>query len=199
MDATVHLVRHGKVENPKGVIYGRIAGFHLSELGRRQAGAAGQHLKDRDVGAIWASPLERAQETAEAIAKHHPSIEITTDDRLIESLNNFEGSARNLWVLLRNPRNWWHLRNPVGPSWGETFPDIRERMLEAIGEAVQAAEGREVIIVSHQTPTLVARFGLAKRNIPPWLGFAPCQTGSVTSMAIKDGKVLSASYFAPPG
>lgn len=199
MNATIHLVRHGKVENPKGVIYGRIAGFHLSSLGKEQAAAAGEHLKGRDVGAIWASPLERAQETAEAIAKHHPLIEVTTDDRLIESLNNFEGSARNLLVLLRNPRNWWHLRNPVGPSWGETFIDIKKRMLEAIGEAVEAAGGREVIIVSHQTPTLVARFALAGRNIPPWLGFTPCQTGSVTSLTVNDGKVLSANYFAPPG
>ena len=199
MNTTVHLVRHGKVENPKGVIYGRIAGFHLSDLGQQQAAAAGEYLKGRDVGAIWASPLERAQETAAAIAAHHPDIEITTDDRLIESLNNFEGSARNVLVLLRNPRNWWHLRNPVGPSWGETFTDIRKRMLEAIEEAAESAGGREVIIVSHQTPTLVARFGLARRNIPPWLGFAPCQTGSVTSMTLKDGKVLGAEYFAPPG
>lgn len=199
MNSTIHLVRHGKVENPHGVIYGRIAGFHLSELGKEQAAAAGEHLRDRDVGAIWASPLERAQETAQAIAAHHPELEITTDDRLIESLNNFEGSARNVLVLLRNPRNWWHLRNPVGPSWGETFAVIRERMMSAITDAVEAAGGREVVIVSHQTPTLVARFALARRNIPPWLGFAPCSTGSVTTMTVRDGKLLKAEYFAPPG
>lgn len=196
MNTTIHLVRHGEVENPKGVIYGRLPGYNLSERGQRQAEAAGDHLAERDVGAIWASPLERAQATAAAIAAHHP-IEITTDERLIESGTTLEGVGKSVLAFARSPRLWWALRNPWAPSWGETFAEIKVRMMAAIEEAVRMADGREVIIVSHQTPVLVARAALHKRRRPPWLGGEPCRTGSVTTMELRDGAVVSARYYAP--
>ncbi|HEU4480291.1 MAG TPA: histidine phosphatase family protein, partial [Actinomycetota bacterium] len=183
---------------PKGVIYGRLPGYHLSERGQRQADAAAERLRERDVGAIWVSPLERAQETAQAIARAHEPIEIVTDERLIESHTTLEGIGRSLRAFVGSPRHWWHLRNPLRPSWGESFSEIRVRMTAAIRDAVAAAAGREVVIVSHQTPVLVARFALARRNVPPWLGLTPCGTGSVTTMVLEDGKVRSATYFAPP-
>jgi len=199
---TIHLVRHGEVENPKGIIYGRLPGFHLSERGQRQAQAAARHLADADIGAIWASPLERAQETATPIAVAH-GLEITTDDRLLESVNSFEGFGRTAYALLRNPRNWWHFRNPMKPSWGESFRDIAARMTAAIGDAIATSGGREVVVVSHQTPTVVARNALARRRMPPWLPFVPCQTGSITTLILENGvlesgKVLKATYVAPP-
>ena len=197
MTTTIHLVRHGEVENPKGVIYGRLPGYNLSERGTLQAEAAGRRLAERDIGAIWASPLERAQETAAAIAEHH-AVEITTDDRLIESDTTLEGVGKTLWAFARSPRHWWKLRNPWRPSWGETFVEIKLRMMAAIDEAVAASGGREVVIVSHQTPVLVARAALSKRRGPPWLGGTPCTTGSVTTLEMEDGAVVSASYFAPP-
>jgi broad specificity phosphatase PhoE len=197
MDGTVHLVRHGKVENPTGVIYGRLPGFNLSELGQEQALAAAERLRDRDVGAVWASPLERAQETASAIAEPH-GLEVLTDERLIESATTLEGIGRSLGSFLRSPKHWWHLRNPLAPSWGESFTDIRKRMVEAVEEALEQAGGRGVVIVSHQTPVQVARLALARRNVPPWMiGAAPCSTGSVTSLVLENGRVVSASYFAP--
>ena len=197
MTHTIHLVRHGEVENPTGIIYGRLPGFNLSARGQRQAEAAARRLADDDIGAIWSSPLERAQETAAAIAAVH-GIDITTDDRLLESINSFEGVGRTAYALLRNPRHWWRLRNPMKPSWGESFGDIRARMTSAISDAMAASGGRGVVIVSHQTPTIVARNSLARRRVPPWLPFTPCQTGSVTTLVLEEGKVVSASYFAPP-
>jgi len=196
VNATIHLVRHGEVENPKGVIYGRLPGYNLSERGQRQAEAAGERLADRDVGAIWASPLERAQATAQAIAVHH-SVEITTDDRLTESATTLEGVGKTLAAFLRSPRHWWALRNPWAPSWGETFAEIRVRMMAAVEEAVRVAQGREVVVVSHQTPVMVARSAIQKRRGPPWLGGAPCATGSITSLEVANDAVVSATYYAP--
>ncbi len=198
MSVTIHLVRHGEVENPKGVIYGRLPGYHLSERGLRQAEAAADRLAEADLGVLWASPLERAQETAQAIGSRHPGIEIVTDERIIESDTTVEGVGRSVMAFLRSPRHWWHFRNPWGPSWGESFVEIRARMMAAIEDAVEQAEGREVAVVSHQTPVLVARLALARRRVPPWLAFTPCGTGSVTTLVLEDGKVLKASYFAPP-
>ena len=196
MNVTIHLVRHGQVANPTNVIYGRLPGFHLSEKGRKQAEAAGQRLADRDIGVIWASPLERAQETAAAIAAHH-DVEIVTDERLIESGTTLEGVGRNVLMLFKAPKHWWSLRNPIRPSWGESFAEIRARVMDAVNEAVGSSGGREVVIVAHQTPVLVARLALAKRRVPPWLSGVPCTTGSVTTMVMEGDRVVSASYFEP--
>jgi broad specificity phosphatase PhoE len=192
----LHLVRHGEVENPKGVIYGRLPGYNLSERGHRQGEAAGRFLATADLGALWSSPLERAQETAQAIAVHH-ELELVTDERLTESKTTFEGVGRSLWAFLSSPRHWWRLRNPWAPSWGETFQEIRARMMSAVADAMTTSGDKEVAIVSHQTPILVVRLGLSRRSVPPWLGRVPCQTGSVTTMALEDGRVVDGSYFVP--
>jgi broad specificity phosphatase PhoE len=70
-------------------------------------------------------------------------------------------------------------------------------MASALAEAVVAAAGREVVVVSHQTPVLVARLALARRSTPPWIAGLPCQTGSVTTMVLEAGRVVKASYFVP--
>jgi broad specificity phosphatase PhoE len=196
LTGTIHLVRHGQVENPKGVIYGRLPGYNLSERGRRQAEEAGVHLASADVGALWASPLERAQETATAISEHH-AVEVVTDERLIESDTTLEGVGRTIRSLIMSPRHWWQFRNPWKPSWGETFSEIRARMVDVVTDAVIAAAGRELVIVSHQTPVLVARLALARRKTPPWITGLPCQTGSVTTMVLEAGQVVRGSYFVP--
>ena len=199
MTTTVHLVRHGEVENPKGVIYGRLPGYNLSERGERQARQSAERLAQADLSAVWASPLERAQQTAQFIAEPH-GIEIITDDRLLESDTTLEGLGRDALHFFRSPKQWWHFRNPMKPSWGESFASIRERMLDVIREAVARAEGREVALVSHQTPVLVARLTLTRRRSPPWLGLTPCQTGSVTTLVLEgEERVVSASYFSPTG
>lgn len=194
---TIHLVRHGEVENPTSVIYGRLPGFSLSDRGRKQAEAAARRLADRQIAAVWASPLERAQETALIIAEPH-DLSVRTDDRLTESGTTLEGVTRTVVGFLRSPRHWWQLRNPWRPSWGESFADVRARVLGAIRDAVDSSDGAEIVIVSHQTPVLVARLSLARRRIPPWLGLSSCETGSVSTLVLDGEEVVSASYFRPP-
>ncbi len=83
----VHLVRHGEVANPRGILYGRIPGYHLSEDGRLMAKAAADFLAGRDVTVLMTSPLERARETAEPIAAEF-GLTPVIDDRLIEPWNH---------------------------------------------------------------------------------------------------------------
>ena len=194
--AAIHLVRHGEVENPKGVIYGRLPGYHLSERGRKQAEAASERLADADIAVVRASPLERAQETALLIAAPH-GLEVETDERVVESHTTLEGVGRSLWSFVRSPQHWWHFRNPLTPSWGESFTDIRKRMVSAVDDALAAAGGRDAVIVSHQTPVLVARMALTKSRMPPWLAVTQCRTGSVTTLERDEQGLVSASYFAP--
>jgi broad specificity phosphatase PhoE len=198
VDTIIHLVRHGQVENPGRVIYGRLPGFHLSARGQRQAEAAARLLRPRRVGAIWASPLERAQETAAVIAKEL-GVSITTDPRLLEAeasgIEGVEGSVRG---FLGSPRRLWSARNPLKPTWGESFSDIRRRMVEAISEAILGTSGREVVIVSHHAPLIMARLALSNRVPPPWWVLTPCETGSVTTLVLERGRLLSTSYYSAP-
>lgn len=65
----VHLLRHGEVYNPEGVLYGRLPGYFLSDLGQEMAIRAAAALADNDVAAVISSPMERAQQTAQPIAE----------------------------------------------------------------------------------------------------------------------------------
>ena len=57
----VHLMRHGEVFNPEGVLYGRLPDFHLSDLGRKMAERGAEFFAERDVTYVVASPLEIAR------------------------------------------------------------------------------------------------------------------------------------------
>ena len=88
----VHLLRHGEVHNPDGILYGRLPDYHLSDIGRQMAERVATTVKDRDITHLVASPLERAQETAQPSAEAL-GLEIVTDERVIEAANQFEGQA----------------------------------------------------------------------------------------------------------
>jgi broad specificity phosphatase PhoE len=130
----VHLMRHGEVHNPAGVLYGRLPGYHLSERGRAMARTVADHLvaTGHDVTRVIASPLERAQETAAPVAAAF-GLEVGTDPRLIEGGNAFEGRVvRADPASLAHPRNWPLYVNPLRPSWGEAYRTIAKRMADAV-------------------------------------------------------------------
>jgi broad specificity phosphatase PhoE len=193
----VHLLRHGEVHNPDGILYGRIPGFGLSELGREMALAAAERLAGRDVVHVGASPLQRAQETAEPIAASH-RMDITTYDGIIEAGNSFEGLRVGVGDgALRHPKYWWRLRDPFRPSWGEAYLDIARRMMDAVEKARVAAEGGEAVLVSHQLPIwTVRRFAERKR-----LWHDPrnreCSLASITSF-VYDGPALDRIEYSEP-
>src|SRR6202041_1781232 len=98
----VHLLRHGEVHNPNHVLYGRLPDYHLSANGRMMAAAAADYFEGRPVAAVFASPVERAQETAQPVAERL-GLPITTDDRLIESRKVIEGKSVGLATLGLKP------------------------------------------------------------------------------------------------
>ena len=113
----VHVCRHGQVDNPDHILYGRLPGYGLSALGHAMAERLGEHFADAPLVQLRVSPLQRAKETLAPIAAAHPDLEIIEDARLIETANILEGQSFgrfNQRLLL--PRNLWHLRNPLRPS-----------------------------------------------------------------------------------
>jgi len=195
----VHLVRHGEVANPDGILYGRIPGFHLSEDGQVMAKAAADFLAGRDIVTLRSSPLDRAMETAEPISAQL-SLPIEVDERLIEPWNHFEGL--NVGVgdgSLRAPRHWIYLRNPFRPSWGEPYVQVAERVLAAAADAARAARGHEAVCVSHQLPIWVSRRSVEGRKLWHDPRHRQCALGSVTSLTYIGDQLTSVSYAEPSG
>ncbi len=194
----VHLVRHGLVHNPNGVLYGRLENFHLSELGVQMAERAAEFLAGRDVAHLRCSPLERAQETMRPIAERFPGQQVTIDGRVIEAENSLEGQQVGLnAAFLSQPGNWWAFRNPLRPTWGEAYTAIVARMRLAMRDAEQAAAGHEAIVVSHQLPIWMARCAVEGRRLAHDPRKRECALCSVTSFTYLDGRVVSVSYSEP--
>ncbi|CAM5634634.1 Histidine phosphatase family protein OS=Streptomyces rimosus subsp. rimosus (strain ATCC/ DSM 40260 / JCM 4667 / NRRL 2234) OX=1265868 GN=SRIM_019205 PE=4 SV=1 [Streptomyces rimosus subsp. rimosus] len=194
----VHLMRHGEVHNPEGVLYGRRPGYHLSELGRRMADRVAEHLAGRDVTHVVASPLERAQETATPIAKAH-GLDLATDERLIEAANVFEGKTFGVGDgALKKPGNWKYLTNPFRPSWGEPYLEQVVRMMAALGAARDAARGHEAVAVSHQLPIWgVVRSFAERRRLWHDPRKRQCTLASLTSFTFRGDKIISVGYTEP--
>jgi len=193
----VHLLRHGEVENPAGIIYGRLPGYHLSANGRSMASAAADFFAERAVVALFCSPLERAQETARPVAERL-GLDVVTDDRLIESSNHFEGMKFSVGDgALRRPANWPYLLNPFRPSWGEPYRDVAARMLAAMATARKAAAGAEAVCVSHQLPIWVTRRMAEGKRLWHNPTARECALGSVTSFTYSGDQLTGVSYTVP--
>lgn len=195
----VHLMRHGEVDNPDGVLYGRLPGFHLSDRGREQAEAVAAHLAAADVVHVVSSPLERAVQTAAPIADAH-GLAVVTDERLIEASNAFQGRRVSVGAgALREPRNWPLLRNPFTPSWGEPYLAIAHRMLAAVHRARTLAQGHEAVCVSHQLPVYTLRRYLSGRRLWHHPRRRQCALASLTTLRFDDEQLVALSYDEPAG
>jgi broad specificity phosphatase PhoE len=196
----VHLLRHGEVHNPEHVLYGRLPGFHLSELGRRQAEAAARWFAGRDIGHLVASPLERAQETAAAVGAA-TDLAVDSDDRLIEAENYLQG--RNVaggQGLFRDPANWRFFRNPLRPSWGEPYWEIAGRMLAAAlsaRDSAVAAGAGEAVCVSHQLPIVSLRRQAEHKPLFHDPRHRQCTLASVTSFTFDGDDIVDVGYAEP--
>ncbi len=195
----VHLVRHGEVHNPEHILYGRLPGYGLSESGRAQALRVAEHLSAADVTALFVSPLQRAQETAEPIGAKL-GLDPVVDDRLTEAANAFEGQHVGVGDgALRKPEFWPLLRNPFRPSWGEPYLEIAHRMLGVAHRARAAAAGHEAVCVSHQLPIWTLRRFLAGERLWHSPTRRQAALGSVTTLLFDDESLADIAYTEPSG
>ena len=189
-------MRHGEVYNPQRVLYGRLPNFRLSDAGRGMAKAAAQYVRDggHPVTALYASPLQRAQESAEPFAEMF-GLEAVTEERIIEPTNVFEG--RRMKRALMNPFNWYHLRTPDLPSWGEAYLDVVARMDAAMRDAASSVDTGDVVMVSHQLPIWITHLAVAKRSLRHDPRQRRCALSSVTTFE-RDGIGWREVAYAEP-
>lgn len=183
-------MRHGEVHNPDRIVYGRLPNYHLSETGQKMVRLSAEEFKRRaDAGAkivhLVCSPLTRTRESAAPI-EELLGLTAVPDERVIEADNYFEGLHVTKDELLKNPRHWRHLTNPLRPSWGEPYAAQVARMAEAIKDAARTAyelggDGAEAIIVSHQLPIWMARKSVEGGPLPHDPRSRQCNLASITS------------------
>lgn len=196
----VHLVRHGQVYNPDAVLYGRLPGFGLSDLGKQMAERLGEYFADAPLVHLVSSPLQRAQETMAPIAAGHPELTVNIDERVIEAANAFEGKSFGKYnQLLLKPSSWWQLRNPLRPSWGEPYPSIVARMRAALADAAEHAVDGETLIVAHELPIWMARSWAEGRPLVHDPRKRETRLASVTTFTFDGDELVGVSYAEPAG
>jgi broad specificity phosphatase PhoE len=171
----IHFIRHGEVHNPKGLFYGRLPGFHLSEKGFEEAAAVGpQVLKASEAVAavvpssttpvVLHSPLLRARETAEVMmaagmpfweAKPHDP-ELREDPRLLEVNLPFEGRPMSELIALGLDKVYQHGQEGMGfENFGQVFGRVRSLVASLVAD--DATAGRHIYCICHGDICLAAR------------------------------------------
>ncbi len=195
----IHLVRHGEVHNPDGVLYGRLPGFHLSESGVRMAQLAADELvaQGYDVKAVMSSPLERAQESAAPIASAFGR-PVTVNESLVEASSRLEGGRfeMNLGILAK-PGAWRFLVNPLRPSWGEPFTSVASRMMSLIHSVARESVSGDVVMVSHQLPIWMVHRSVSGAKLFHDPRKRRCSLSSITSFEVRDGVLREVGYSEP--
>ncbi len=154
---TVVLVRHGTTATTGTILPGRAPGLHLAEAGRAQADAAAERIGALgDVRAVYASPLERARETATPIGRA-----AGRRVRIVDGLNecNFGDWTGRKLADLRRLKAWTQVqRNPSGFRFpgGESFAEMQTRICDTIGELSARHRGGIIVAVSHADPIKAA-------------------------------------------
>lgn len=195
----VHVMRHGQVHNPDGVLYGRLDGFGLSPLGHEMASLMSTHWSAVPLTHLRCSPLQRARETMAPTAALFSQLDVVIDERVIEADNIFEGKvfgASN--KALRDPGMLRHVLNPLKPSWGEAYVDIAVRMRLALSDAAESAgEGGQALVVSHQLAIWIARCDAEGVPFAHDPRRRECTLASVTSFTFRQGRITSIDYSEP--
>ena len=201
---TIHFVRHGEVENPNHVLYERLPGFHLSNRGLEMARATAKYIATvpqmRGISAIYSSPLERTQETAQQIANALQIGPIILDNRLIEAENNFRGKRIGYGegALWKN-NNWKLVSNLWKPSWGESYKSIAARVGDFAREQVKNHPGEQIVAVTHESPIWSYRHLLETGHAEHNMLLRKTALASITSITYDctNMNVLSITYVDP--
>ena len=193
----VQLIRHCDVRNPRGVLYGHLPDFPLSEKGVRQAHALGRHLATSGARHIYTSPLERALQTAEIIAGHIAGSTVTTTDDLIEArFGRYLQGVRPAHVPWRRPLWMIHMVWPGLLPNDETVDEMADRVERPIRHILATTPDEGGICVSHGDP--IQAFWVRSEGRPAWaLHRLQGGKGGRLELDYVDGALARTTYRQP--
>ena len=177
---TLYLVRHGEVHNPEGIIYGRLPGFGLSEAGRRQLAAAAELLAgEGPLAALYASPMQRAQESAAIIAARL-GMAVETAEPLVEtSIGGYQGRP---FSDLPRP----YITETPTHAGIECAASIRSRLLGWAEDASRRHPDARFVAVSHRDPIAVVLLHWQGKGLDELPGY-PLAPGAVNRIEFGAG------------
>lgn len=197
----VYLVRHADVENPKKVLYGHLPGFALSERGRKQAVEVGQRLRDRGIGRILHSPLERAVETARLIAEQLPEpVEVIPEPALLEAEFGRYLQGVPYWQIpVRRPLWLVHkARRGLLPG-DEAIDQLGGRVVDVVYREAREHPHDVSLLVSHADPLQAAWLLMDGRpRTERELYRRPVDRAGLLEVDVEGGEILAVNYVAPP-
>jgi broad specificity phosphatase PhoE len=190
----IHLVRHGEVHNPQGILYARLPRFRLSERGQQQAAAAGVYLQHRPLAAVFSSPMLRARQTAEFIARPH-DLKVQQSELLNEVLTPHQGRP-----IAELDAEGWIMYEDLPPDY-ETPADLLDRVQQMIASVRAQYPEQEVAIVSHGDVVLSVQFwaqGITFSDSTKNSVKVYPATASITTLVFANGVVRPSMTYHQP-
>ena len=193
------LVRHGQTGTTGQLLPGRAPGLHLADVGRQQAEKAAERIAElKQVDAVYASPLERARETAAPIGAAR-QLKVKVERGLLEC-DFGEWTGQELKSLMKLPEWRTVQRYPSGFRFpgGESFTEMQSRMVATVERLCAAHRGGVVVAVSHADPikALVAHAMGTHLDLFQRIVISTC---SVTAIAYTDGGPIVLSVNSTGG
>lgn len=195
------LIRHADVENPRRLLYGHLDGFPLSVLGRAQALALGDRLRDSGLARVIHSPLERAVETARLLVSRLPEpVAMVPDPDLREAEFSRYLQGLPYWQIpLRRPLWFVHkARRGVLPG-DESVEHLGGRVLDVARRAATEHPGELTALVSHADPLQAAWVLLDGRpHTEREMYRKQVAKAGTLQLDIEGDRVVATEYLGPP-
>lgn len=150
----IYFIRHGAVENPRNIFYGRLSRFPLSETGEKQIEKAAKLFQQKNIAAIYTSPLLRAVQTARILQTQLNMRSFHNARDLLEVRTSLQGKSYS-YLRLHNYNVFSSKTNPI---IAESIPDILKRMQRFVIKINKAYPDQAIIAVSHGDPIMILRF-----------------------------------------
>lgn len=154
MTTKIFFVRHGEVNNPNKICYGRLPGFSLTSQGEKEIIKTSQQLSKNKIAAIYSSPLLRTKQSAKIISNilHLP---IHYSDDLLEINSSMEGKPQA--YIFSNTINYDVFASKKNNVTGETIKNVAQRMQKFIDETKKTYSEKNIVAVSHGDPIMIVR------------------------------------------
>ncbi len=193
-----YLARHCDVANPDGVLYGHLPNFPLSAKGRQQAAVMGRYLAEAGIRAIYTSPLQRAQETADLLATElFPFPPVLVRPELVEAeFGRYLQGTRYRDVLWRKPRWWVHMVWPGLVPGDESMGSMARRVERTIREGLRERAGEAFLCISHGDP-IQAFWATSDHRLPWALHRLQCSKGGLLELQYRGEELISKTYLSP--
>ena len=195
---TLHVLRHADYSQIGRTLAGRTPGYGLSDQGRAQVSALATRLADEPIAAVYASPVQRAMETATPIAERL-GLFVTTEPGLEEiDFGTWMGAAFDELRTREGWGTWNRFRSQAAAPGGEAIIDVQARAIGAVRRARAAHRGQAIVLVSHAdvVKTILLHFLGMPLDLMRRIDVAPASR-SVIALDDEDAKVLSINL--PPG